>query len=123
MIRLALTALLVTLALNAQASPDTCHIAGTAYDYTGHPLPDAVIRLTDQQTQLAAYLEADANAAFAFADLPVDANGQRYRLDVLSSPTEVTGSHILTRSVLGIAPAFVCSAGQSVHADVRVEVR
>ncbi|GAB2538066.1 hypothetical protein [Rhodanobacter koreensis] len=123
MIRLALTALLVTLAINAQASPDTCHITGTAYDYSGHPLPAAVIRLIDQQTQLTVYRAADANAAFAFADLPVDASGQRYRLDVLSPPTEVTGSYIPTRSVLGIAPAFTCSAGQSVHADVRVEVR
>jgi hypothetical protein len=122
MIRLALTALLVTLALNAQASPNTCHITGTAYDYSGRPLPAAVIRLIDRQTQQTAYRAADANAAFAFADLPVDTSGQRYQLDVLSAPVEVTGSHIPTRSVLGIAPAFACSAGQSVRADVRVEV-
>ncbi|MGH8158909.1 MAG: carboxypeptidase regulatory-like domain-containing protein [Rhodanobacter sp.] len=122
MIRLVLTALLVTLAFDAQALPDTCRITGTAYDYSGRPLPAAVIRLTDQQTQLVVYRATDANAAFAFADLPVDANGQRYRLDVLSAPAEVTGSHIPTRSILGIAPAFACSAGQSVRADVRVAV-
>ncbi|KRE87523.1 hypothetical protein ASG75_05210 [Rhodanobacter sp. Soil772] len=123
MIRPVLIALLATLALDAQAAPDTCHIRGTAYDYTGHPLPTAVIRLVDQQTHQVAYRAADADAAFAFADLPVDASGQRYRLDVLSPATVVTGTHIPTRSVLGIAPAFACGAGQSVRADVRVEVR
>jgi hypothetical protein len=112
----------MTLALNAQASPDTCRITSTAYDYSGRPLPAAVVRLVDRQTQQAVYRAADSHAAFAFADLPVDADGQRYRLDVLGPPLEVTGSHIPTRSVLGIAPAFACSAGQRVHANVRVEV-
>jgi hypothetical protein len=123
MIRPVLIALLATLALDAYAGSDTCHISGTAYDYTGRPLPTAVIRLIDQQTEQTAYRTADANAAFAFADLPVDTSGQRYRLDILSPAIEVTGSHILTRSVLGIAPAFACDAGQSVRADIRVEVR
>jgi len=123
MIRLILIALLAALTLDAQATPDTCRISGTAYDYTGHPLPMAVIRLIDRQTQLTAYRATNANAAFAFADLPVDPSGQRYRLDVLSPATMVTGSHIPTRSVLGIAPAFACAAGQNVRADVRVEVR
>ena len=123
MIRLILASLLVTLALDAQAAPDTCHVTGTAYDYAGLPLPSAVIRLVDRQTRLTAYRETDASAAFAFADLPADSSGQRYQLDVLSPATAVTGSHILTRSVLGIAPAFACGAGQGVHADVRVAVR
>ena len=123
MIRPVLIALLATLALDAQAAADTCHISGTAYDYTGQPLPTAVIRLIDQQTHQTAYRAADASAAFAFADLPVDTSGQRYRLDVLSPATVVTGTHIPTRSVLGIAPAFACGAGQSVRADVRIEVR
>ncbi|OOG59383.1 hypothetical protein [Rhodanobacter sp. C03] len=123
MIRLVLTALLVTLAFDAQASPDTCRITGTAYDYTGHPLPAAVIGLMDRQTKQTTYRAADANAAFAFADLPVDISGQRYRLDVVSPAIEVTGSHIPTRSILGIAPAFACGAGQRVRADVKVEVR
>jgi len=120
---LVLTALFATLAFNVQASPDECRIMGTAYDYTGHPLPAAVIRLIDQQTQQTAYTASNADATFAFANLPVDASGQRYRLDVLSPAVEVTGSHIPMRSVLGIAPAFACGAGQSVRADVRVEVR
>jgi hypothetical protein len=123
MTHLILIALLATLAIDAQAAPETCRISGTAYDYTGHPLPTAVIRLIDRQTRQITYRASDANAAFAFADLPVDTSGQRYRLDVLSAATVVTGTHIPTRSVLGIAPAFACGAGQSVRADVRVEVR
>lgn len=123
MIRLILIALLASFALDAQASPDTCHIGGTAYDFGGRPLPAAVIRLIDRQTLQTTYREADANATFAFADLPADTNEQRYRLDVLSPAVEVTGSHIRTRSVLGIAPAFACGASQSALADVRVEVR
>jgi len=123
MIRLALITLLAALAFDAQAAPDTCRISGTAYDYTGHPLPAAVIRLIDRQTRRTAYRAADAKAAFAFTGLPMDPSGRRYRLDVLSPATVVTGSHIPTRSVLGIAPAFACGAGQRVRADVRVEVR
>jgi hypothetical protein len=123
MIRLILAALLVTLTLDTQAAPDTCRVTGTAYDYAGLPLPSAVIRLVDRQTRQTAYRETDASAAFAFADLPADSNGQRYQLDVLSPAAEVTGSHIPTRSVLGIAPAFACGAGQGVHADVRIAVR
>ena len=123
MIRLVLIALLATFALDAQASSDTCRIGGTAYDFTGRPLPAAVVRLIDQQTQQTVYRETDTNATFAFADLPADTNGQRYRLDVLSPAVVVTGTHIRTRSVLGIAPAFACGAGQSALADVRVEVR
>ncbi|MDE2154929.1 MAG: carboxypeptidase regulatory-like domain-containing protein [Xanthomonadaceae bacterium] len=123
MIRLAVIALLASLAPGTQAAPGTCRISGTAYDYTGHPLPLAVIRLIDRQTRQTAYRLTGAKAAFAFADLPADPSGRRYRLDVLSPATVVTGSHIPTRSVLGIAPAFACGAGQSVRADVRVEVR
>jgi hypothetical protein len=120
--RLVLIALLATLAFDAHASPDTCHISGTAYDYSGRPLPNAVVRLVDQQTHQTAYRASDANAAFAFADQLPDSSGQRYRLDVLSAPTVVVGTHLPTRSVLGIAPAFACEAGQSVRADVRVAV-
>ncbi len=122
MIRLVLTAVFATLAFDAMASSDTCTITGTAYDYSGRPLPAAVIRLSDRQTLQTAYRAADAKAAFAFADLPADASGQRYRLDVLSPAVVVTGTHIPTRSVLGIAPAFVCGAGENARADVRVEV-
>jgi hypothetical protein len=122
MIRPILFALLATLALDVQAAPDTCRITGTVYDYSGHPLPAAVIRLIDRQTQQTTYRAADANAAFAFADSPADASGQRYRLDVLSPAVAETGTHIPSRSVLGIAPAFICNAGQSVRADVKIQV-
>jgi hypothetical protein len=122
MIRLVLITLLATVAFDAYASPDTCLISGTAYDYSGRPMPNAVVRLIDQQTHQTAYRASDANATFAFADQLPDSSGQRYRLDVLSQPTVVVGSLIPTRSVLGISPAFACEAGQSVHADVRVAV-
>jgi hypothetical protein len=122
MIRLVLIALLASLAFDAYASSETCLITGTAYDYSGRPMPNAVVRLIDQQTHQTAYRASDANATFAFADQLPDSSGQRYRLDVLSSPTVVVGTHFPTRSVLGIAPAFACEAGQSVHADVRVAV-
>ena len=122
MIRLVLIALLASLAFDAYASSETCLITGTAYDYSGRPMPNAVVRLIDQQTHQTAYRASDANATFAFADQLPDASAQRYRLDVLSPPTVVVGSLIPTRSVLGIAPAFACEAGQSVHADVRVAV-
>ena len=121
--RLILIALVATLAFDAQASTDTCRISGTAYDYSGRPLPAAVIRLSDRQTKQTTYRAADAKAAFAFDGLPPDASGQRYRLDVLSSPIVVTGTHIPTRSVLGVAPAFVCGAGEVARADVKVQVR
>ncbi len=121
--RLVITALIAALALDAQASSDTCSITGTAYDYSGHPLPAAVIRLIDRQTQQTEYHAADATAAFAFTDVPNDASGQRYRLDVLSPAVVVTGTHIRTRSVVGVAPAFTCMAAQNSHVDVKVEVR
>jgi hypothetical protein len=122
MIRLVLIALLAAVTFDAQAAPDTCLITGTAYDYSGKPLPNAVIRLIDQQTHQTAYRATDMNAMFSFADQLPDASGQRYRLDVLSPPTVVVGTLLPTRSVLGIAPSFVCEAGQSVRADVKVEV-
>lgn len=121
--RLILIALLATLAFDAQASTDTCGINGTAYDYSGRPLTAAVIRLSDRQTKQITYRTTDAKAAFAFDGLPADASGQRYRLDVLSRPNVVTGSHIPRRSVLGVAPAFVCGAGETARVDVRVKVR
>jgi hypothetical protein len=123
MLRQVLIALLATSAFAAQASADTCRINGTAYDYNGRPLPAAVVRLIDLQTQQTAYQAADASAGFAFVDLPADTSRQRYRLDLISPAVVVTGTHIPTRSVLGIAPGFACGAGQTARADVRVEVR
>ena len=111
------------MAFDAQVSTDTCRITGTAYDHSGRPLPAAVIRLSDRQTRQTACRAADAKAAFAFDGLPADASGQRHRLVVLSPAIRVTGTHVPTRSVLGVAPAFGCGAGESARADVRVEVR
>ena len=123
MMRLLLAALLATFAVDSQAASGTCQIAGTAFDYTGQPLPTAVVRLVDRQTHQASYRAADANARFEFTDLTADASGERYRLDVLSPATVVTGTHIRTRSVVGIAPTFACSGDQIARVDVRVEVR
>lgn len=123
MIRLALTVLLASAAFDAQASPATCRLAGTVYDDSGHPLPAAVVRLIDRQTRRVVYRAADERASFAFADLPADADGQRYRLDLLGPAMTVTGSHIRTCSVAGVAPAFACRAGASARADVRAAVR
>ena len=121
--RFIVVALLATLAFDARASTDTCRVVGTAHDFRGRPLPAAVIRLTDRKTQHSAFRAADANAGFVFEDVPADARGDRYRLDLVSPPTIVTGSHLPRRSVLGIARPFTCAAGQTVEADVRVGVR
>ncbi len=122
MIRSVFTVLLMAFALNMQASSDACRIIGTAYEYTGRPLPAAVVRLIDLQSHRTTYRAADASATFAFDGLSTDASGQRYRLDVLSPEVVVTGTHIRTRSILGIAPTFICEAGQSTRVDVRVAV-
>ncbi|MEO7064295.1 MAG: carboxypeptidase-like regulatory domain-containing protein, partial [Dokdonella sp.] len=105
------------------ASSDTCRVTGSAYDFSGRPLPGAVIRLHDRQTRQTTYRSTDAKAAFTFDSVPADASGQRYRLDVLSPAVLVTGTHIPRRSVLGVAPAFVCNAGEMARMDVRVQVR
>lgn len=103
----------------AIAATDTCRVSGTAYDFGGHPLRAAVVRLTDTQSQRAEFLATDAHAGYVFADL---APGARYRLDLLSTPTVVTGTHLPTRSVVGMSSAFACAAGQTARADVRVQV-
>jgi hypothetical protein len=121
MYRFALVLVLSTPAFATLAATDACRVTGTAYDAAGKPL-QAVVRLVDQQTLQTEFSTTDAHATFTFSDLSPDASGQRYRLDVLSPPTVVTGTHIATRSVLGIAPGFACNAGESVHADVRVQV-
>jgi hypothetical protein len=123
MIRLLLAALSVTCALSAQAASGTCRIAGTAFDYAGQPMPMAVVRLVDRQTHQTSYRAADAKARFEFSDVSADTSGYRYRLDVLSDPTVVTGTHIRTRSVVGVAPTFTCGGDQTAQVDVKVEVR
>jgi hypothetical protein len=103
----------------AVAAADTCSVTGTAYDFGGHPLRAAVVRLTDTQTQHAAFAFTDARAGFDFAAL---SPGASYRVDLLSAPTVVTGTHLPTRSIVGTAPAVACAAGQMARADVRVQV-
>ena len=119
MIRLALILVLCAPALAAAAPANACGVSGTAYDFAGRPLRAAVVRLTDTQTRSAAFLVTDASAGFAFADL---APGARYRVDLLSAPTVVTGSRLPTRSIVGISSAFTCMAGSTARADVRMQV-
>ncbi|MHB8679629.1 MAG: peptidase associated/transthyretin-like domain-containing protein [Rudaea sp.] len=103
----------------AFAATDACRVSGTAYDFGGHPLHAAVVRLTDMQSQRTELLATDAHADYVFADL---APGARYRLDLLSTPTVVTGTHVPTRSVVGRSSAFACAAGQGARADVHAQV-
>lgn len=116
MIRLAV---ILVLCVPALAAANTCSVSGTAYGYHGQPLRAAVVRLTDTHSQRAEFLATDASAGFAFADL---APGARYRVDLLSAPTAVTGSRLPTRSIVGMSPAFACTAGESARADVRAQV-
>jgi hypothetical protein len=119
--RLALILFLSTPAFSVLAATDACSVAGTAYDAAGRPLHSAVVRLVNLQTQQAAFSAADTHAAFAF-DSVMPADAGRYRLDVLSEPTVVTGSLIPRRSVLGMSQSFACSAGQLARQDVRVQI-
>ena len=119
MYRLALTLVLATPAFAALA--DTCSVAGTAYDSTGKPIR-AVVRLIDLQTQQAAFSATNEHAAFTFSGALPGANGERYRLDVVSAPTAVTGSRIPTRSILGMSDSFACAGGQLAHQDVRAQI-
>jgi len=123
MIRTLFIALLATAALDSQANAGSCHVAGTAYDETGHPLPAVVVRLVDRETGKASYRAVDANAKFEFADLSSDAGEGRYRLDMLSPATVVVGTHIRTRSVVGIAPRFSCRENQNSRVDVTFAAR
>ena len=111
---------LVLSASCALAAAEDCSVAGKAYDATGRPLRATLVRLTNLQTQHARLSATDANADFSFSGL-MPSDRQSYRLDILSPPTAVTGSHIPTRSVLGIAQDFACNAGRAEHQDVRVQ--
>ena len=117
--RFALALILAAPAVSAFAT-DACSVTGIAYDAAGKPLRTAVVRLVDLQTQHAAFSAADAHATFAFNDI-VAADTGRYRLDVLGSPTKVTGSLIRTRSVVGTSSTFACGTGQLAHQDVHVQ--
>ena len=106
---------LLTAAGAAQA--DTCSVAGTAYDPAGKPLRDAVVRLFNQETGQSSYSLTDANASY---HLTIDTSGQTFRVDLLSHPTVVTGTHIATRSILGMSPSFACRGNE--RQDVRALV-
>jgi len=116
MYRFALALILSTQAAAALAA-GACTITGTAFDAGGRPMRDAVVRLTDLHTGHAAFIAADSNASFVFADLPSNS----FRLDVLSPPTIVTGTKIPTRSILGMSDNFACS-GQATRQDVRAQI-
>lgn len=118
--RLCLAIVLSTSACSALAAGGACRVSGTAYDAWGHPMRDAVVRLTDLQTRQASFSAADGSATFAFDGLAA-ADVGRYRLDVLSSPTVVTGSKIPTRSILGMTNSFACTSSQTKQ-DVRAQV-
>jgi hypothetical protein len=104
------------------AMAQACSVSGTAYDYAGKPQRDAVVRLTNAQTQQIAFSATDANATFHFAGVAANADAQAYRVDLLSAPTVVTGSRIPKRSIVGMTPEFACRPGQAEHQDVRAGV-
>jgi len=107
--------LALTLILSADlASAASCSVAGTAYDPAGKPLRDAVVRLYSPQTGHSSYAVTDGSAAFR---LDADGSGDTYRVDLLSHATVVTGSHIPTRSILGMTAEFGCRGSE--RQDVR----
>ena len=122
MYRLLLIAIFVIPTVNAFAAGDSCSVSGTAYDVAGKPL-QSVVRLVDRHTSTSRFIATNAQAAFGFDDLVPDESGHRYQIDILSPPTVVTGSRIPVRSIIGIAPRFACSAGQTARLDVRAQVR
>jgi hypothetical protein len=105
--------------LAVSASSNACSVTGTAYTLKGQPLHGAVVRLVDLDSQMQAFALTDASANYA-----IDANsmsGQRMRVDIVSDPTVVTGTHLPSRSILGQSDAFACATGQE-HEDVRAQV-
>jgi hypothetical protein len=118
MYRFALAVILSTQAAAALAA-GVCSVSGTAFDADGRPVRDAVVRLTDLQTRQVAYSVADANAAFVFNGLESNGSG-RYRIELISAPTVVTGTKIPTRSIVGTTREFGCISGA--RQDVRAQV-
>jgi hypothetical protein len=118
MYRFALALVLSTQAVAALGA-GSCSVAGKAYDFGGKPMHDAILRLTDLQTGQTAFSAANTNADFVFNGLNPDTS-ERYRIDVISSPTVVTGTLIPKSSILGMTQQFACS-GQA-HQDVRVQI-
>lgn len=108
-------ALIATLPLAAGAAE--CRVSGTTYDLSGKPAR-GVVRLLDLDSGRTAFAATDAQATFTIDG----SGGSRYRLDLISAPTRVTGSHIPTRSVIGQSATFGCPAGEHARQDVRAEV-
>lgn len=121
MVRFALMLMLATQAASALAAGGTCTVAGTALTPDGRPLPNVVVRLIDLHTGRNAFAAVDAHSSYEFAGIDAADLG-RYRIDILSAPTVVTGSKIPTRSILGMSNAFGCGAGLATRQDVRAEV-
>ncbi|MBO9664635.1 hypothetical protein [Dokdonella sp.] len=120
-IRFASALFLASFACSAPALAEGCKVTGTVYDFEGRPLRDAVVRLVDLDTRQSLFAVADAQAAFTVHGAARPGT-EGYRVDVLSEPTRVTGSHIPTRSILGMTEPFTCDAGQLARQDVRVQV-
>ena len=116
--RLALFVALSSQAAAVLAAGGPCSVAGTAFDASGQPMRDAVVRLVDLDTHRASFVAVDTSAMFTFDGVP---DAGRYRLDVLSVPTIVTGTKIPTRSILGMSPSFGCS-GTAMRQDVRAQI-
>lgn len=108
---------LVLSASCAAAAAQDCSVAGKAYGFDGRPLRATLVRLTNLETRQSSLGATDTNAEFRVSG----AGGGQYRLDLLSPPTAVTGSHIPTRSVLGMTNDFSCRGGAE-HQDVRAQV-
>jgi hypothetical protein len=107
---------LVLFAACASAAAQDCNVAGKAYDLAGRPMRASLVRLTNLETRHSSVSATDANAEFRF-----NGGGGQYRLDLLSTPTAVTGSHIPTSAVLGMSGDFSCRGG-SEHQDVHAQV-
>ncbi|WP_395680700.1 carboxypeptidase-like regulatory domain-containing protein [Dokdonella sp.] len=113
--------LVLSLSASGALAADGCRVSGTAYDAGGRPIGSAVVRLLDIDTGQTQFSAADRHAAFSF-DTVVPSDIGRYRVDLLSAPTVVTGTRIPTRSILGMTANCACGAGQVAQQDVRAQV-
>jgi hypothetical protein len=105
--------------LAVSTSSLACSVTGTAYTLRGKPLQGAVVRLVDLDSQMQAFALTDMSANYSIDASAI--SGQRVRVDLVSDPTVVTGTHLPTRSILGESDVFACAAG-SAHQDVRIQV-
>jgi hypothetical protein len=112
MSRLVFAAILAASPLAALAAD--CRVSGTVYNAVGKPMR-GVVRVVDVDSGRAVFGATDAKAAYS---LDVSGSGN-YRLDLISAPTKVTGSHLRTRSILGQSPRFGCGRDSAVQQDVR----